>query len=108
MPSSGVQKCALRSEEHPSELQSHDNLVCRLLLEKTKTAHTILERFTRAPPRDRLPAAPPRHGCVWPSFRERARIRVRARDGVLFTIFFLKDRAPPKIYPFPPPAPFPI
>src|SRR3954464_11656938 len=33
MPSSGVQKCA-RSEEHTSELQSHDNLVCRLLLEK--------------------------------------------------------------------------
>src|SRR3954466_16431989 len=24
-----------RSEEHTSELQSHDNLVCRLLLEKT-------------------------------------------------------------------------
>src|SRR3954465_14107142 len=35
MPSSGVQTCA-RSEEHTSELQSHDNLVCRLLLEKTK------------------------------------------------------------------------
>src|SRR3954465_11225932 len=33
MPSSGVQTCALRSEEHTSELQSHDNLVCRLLLE---------------------------------------------------------------------------
>src|SRR6266571_9050412 len=30
--------CALgRSEEHTSELQSHVNLVCRLLLEKTKT-----------------------------------------------------------------------
>src|SRR5260370_22890647 len=26
----------LRSEEHTSELQSHLNLVCRLLLEKTK------------------------------------------------------------------------
>src|SRR3954466_640344 len=26
-----------RSEEHTSELQSHDNLVCRLLLEKKKT-----------------------------------------------------------------------
>src|SRR6266571_8563082 len=26
-----------RSEEHTSELQSHVNLVCRLLLEKTKT-----------------------------------------------------------------------
>src|SRR3954467_10092646 len=33
MPSSGGQTCA-RSEEHTSELQSHDNLVCRLLLEK--------------------------------------------------------------------------
>src|SRR3954466_2968811 len=26
----------IRSEEHTSELQSHDNLVCRLLLEKKK------------------------------------------------------------------------
>src|SRR3954466_11991200 len=34
MPSSAGQKCALRSEEHTSELQSHDNLVCRLLLDK--------------------------------------------------------------------------
>src|SRR3954464_11058530 len=33
MPSSAGQTCA-RSEEHTSELQSHDNLVCRLLLEK--------------------------------------------------------------------------
>src|ERR1039457_1567199 len=30
----GVQTCALRSEEHTSELQSPCNLVCRLLLEK--------------------------------------------------------------------------
>src|SRR5260370_20911734 len=28
--------CANRSEEHTSELQSHLNLVCRLLLEKKK------------------------------------------------------------------------
>src|SRR5690242_21502197 len=28
----------MRSEEHTSELQSHVNLVCRLLLEKKKTA----------------------------------------------------------------------
>src|SRR5882762_10590674 len=28
-----------RSEEHTSELQSHLNLVCRLLLEKTKQKH---------------------------------------------------------------------
>src|SRR5690242_20796553 len=29
----------LRSEEHTSELQSHVNLVCRLLLEKKKTKY---------------------------------------------------------------------
>src|SRR5436190_16958226 len=28
-----------RSEEHTSELQSHSDLVCRLLLEKKKTLH---------------------------------------------------------------------
>src|SRR5690606_39876841 len=30
----------LRSEEHTSELQSRENLVCRLLLEKKKQMHT--------------------------------------------------------------------
>src|SRR5260370_6468503 len=30
---------AYRSEEHTSELQSHLNLVCRLLLEKKKRTH---------------------------------------------------------------------
>src|SRR5438034_6918845 len=32
----GVQFCDHRSEEHTSELQSHSDLVCRLLLEKKK------------------------------------------------------------------------
>src|SRR5260370_29833169 len=32
----------LRSEEHTSELQSHLNLVCRLLLEKKKQTNTDL------------------------------------------------------------------
>src|SRR5260370_24881866 len=31
-------RTVLRSEEHTSELQSHLNLVCRLLLEKKKTS----------------------------------------------------------------------
>src|SRR5438034_5657601 len=30
-----------RSEEHTSELQSHSDLVCRLLLEKKNATHTI-------------------------------------------------------------------
>src|SRR5260370_5202964 len=32
---------SVRSEEHTSELQSHLNLVCRLLLEKKKAADTL-------------------------------------------------------------------
>src|SRR5260221_10069828 len=35
---------ALRSEEHTSELQSHSDLVCRLLLEKKKTRTRLLGR----------------------------------------------------------------
>src|SRR3954467_16010201 len=38
-------RCRARSEEHTSELQSHDNLVCRLLLEKNKK-HTSAGRHT--------------------------------------------------------------
>src|SRR5690606_41329084 len=35
-----------RSEEHTSELQSRENLVCRLLLEKKKKATTYHRRIT--------------------------------------------------------------
>src|SRR3712207_8685053 len=35
---------ALRSEEHTSELQSRQYLVCRLLLEKKKQTHYLLSR----------------------------------------------------------------
>src|SRR5690242_21120233 len=37
--STGEQLSGARSEEHTSELQSHVNLVCRLLLEKKNTEH---------------------------------------------------------------------
>src|SRR5260370_23230310 len=36
-----------RSEEHTSELQSHLNLVCRLLLEKKKTHSHTMTRIPR-------------------------------------------------------------
>src|SRR2546430_3202288 len=39
----GSQVLTVRSEEHTSELQSQSNLVCRLLLEKTTLARTVLE-----------------------------------------------------------------
>src|SRR5438034_7874635 len=35
-PKTGVRNVGMRSEEHTSELQSHSDLVCRLLLEKKK------------------------------------------------------------------------
>src|SRR5438477_5646711 len=38
-PSGETAGWELRSEEHTSELQSHVNLVCRLLLEKKKKQH---------------------------------------------------------------------
>src|SRR5260370_29797393 len=41
-----------RSEEHTSELQSHLNLVCRLLLEKKK--NHFLDKFTLTTTVDRL------------------------------------------------------
>src|SRR5438477_7015355 len=37
----------IRSEEHTSELQSHVNLVCRLLLEKKKKSRTVLSQIER-------------------------------------------------------------
>src|SRR5438552_13797678 len=49
-----------RSEEHTSELQSPDHLVCRLLLEKKKTrarparAARVTQRVSVADPHERL------------------------------------------------------
>src|SRR5260370_18573441 len=40
--STGLGSGSVRSEEHTSELQSHLNLVCRLLLEKKKTHTTMV------------------------------------------------------------------
>src|SRR5438132_5106006 len=37
--------CTLRSEEHTSELQSHSELVCRLLLEKKNGIATARNNF---------------------------------------------------------------
>src|SRR5260370_1506599 len=49
-----------RSEEHTSELQSHLNLVCRLLLEKKKNPHThITGHQSYSPPRAKVKPSPP-------------------------------------------------
>src|SRR5258708_12313539 len=51
-----------RSEEHTSELQSPDHLVCRLLLEKKKKKNTVLAR----PPPDLPPLHCPLPACFLP------------------------------------------
>src|SRR5260370_32806585 len=40
-----IQSAHNRSEEHTSELQSHLNLVCRLLLEKKKKKTTPMKQY---------------------------------------------------------------
>src|SRR6266511_958264 len=80
-----------RSEEHTSELQSRENLVCRLLLEKKQNQLRLTLLLT--PPNGVLPAcgcAPPRADCSSLSFR------------VLLWIFFLLIRRPqrPTLFPY--------
>src|SRR5207302_3009714 len=57
----------VRSEEHTSELQSRENLVCRLLLEKKKTknqkrkvstGYVLRRRESQSIPLERLPVGP--------------------------------------------------
>ena len=46
LPGSEGDEVSYRSEEHTSELQSHSDLVCRLLLEKkNKLLPALLQRF---------------------------------------------------------------
>src|SRR5260221_8890014 len=44
-PRDSLTRFTWRSEEHTSELQSHSDLVCRLLLEKKKKQGLSLERY---------------------------------------------------------------
>src|SRR5258708_21419106 len=50
-PSSNIGRWAPRSEEHTSELQSPDHLVCRLLLEKKNNTiiHCVTQTYINAP-----------------------------------------------------------
>src|SRR6202521_3494878 len=96
----------LRSEEHTSELQSPQNLVCRLLLEKKKKQQDSDSTSTRRRP---VPLTAARHAQ-----RESHAGRAVSSVGVpvlicgcVFFFFFLNKGAPPKFSPFPPPAPFP-
>src|SRR5471032_895103 len=83
----------LRSEEHTSELQSHHDLVCRLLLEKKKTTgwYTLSKHEA---PAEVQPYAAPR-----PSFKRCLIWIALASCGS--GIFFLMIRRPPRSTLFP-------
>src|SRR3954464_5667668 len=107
MPSSAFKTCA-RSEEHTSELQSHDNLVCRLLLEK-KMTKSWEWRFT-TPHHGHSPTAPAqtRRATHQPGGGEG---RGRSPDGhpeACQRCFFFKNAGPPEIYTLSLPDPLPI
>src|SRR3954465_1054099 len=107
MPSSACQTSALRSEEHTSELQSHDNLVCRLLLEKkhpTGIGRGPPPPSTSPPASYRLPQPAPDCGVALPAGVRAAFPLGGARLGAFV---FFKDGPPPNfpLFPHPPPLP---
>src|SRR5437667_1703975 len=59
-----------RSEEHTSELQSHHDLVCRLLLEKKKKTHITSTTRTSEQPHESSP------GTVYRRNPNRSRHRI--------------------------------
>src|SRR3954464_15343997 len=93
----GVQTCALRSEEHTSELQSHDNLVCRLLLEKKIEANPPIST-----PPSRRPSvkvwSPARATALVPGLLPAPRADALGRLAPAVRCFFFNDTATTEIY----------
>src|SRR3954467_12362860 len=96
-----------RSEEHTSELQSHDNLVCRLLLEKKNSQRWSLERpAAHARARQATDCARPLRRAPWRVPAAHSAV-VRPREAFTF-IFFFNVPGPPESSTFSPPAPLRI
>src|SRR6202789_2746105 len=81
-----------RSEEHTSELQSLQHLVCRLLLEKTSRQHLDVG----------LGAGCQRREAQEWDQRRAGHERTGPAEALDHRFFFLKDGRPPELHPFPP------
>src|SRR4029434_6661420 len=92
--------CVCRSEEHTSELQSHLNIVCRLLLEKKKNKqHTpiISRKNTYSQPPDT-----PRYTHAQHNTHPRTtHAGTHAPTDTAWRLFFLMIRRPPRSTLFP-------
>src|SRR6267378_3144263 len=86
-----------RSEEHTSELQSRRDLVCRLLLEKKKTAtHVIIHRISQKDG-ERLTHAETQIGYMHRCFEKMAETHTW-NQVIPFCDFFFNDTATTEIY----------
>src|SRR5690606_5040034 len=101
-----------RSEEHTSELQSRENLVCRLLLEKKKRTRTInTAPVTASRGTKQLAAYSGTHGPTLPVPSSRTQLRSVAPVSLAWPtppappsscpFFFLLIRRPPRSTLFP-------
>src|SRR3990170_214110 len=92
--------CLSRSEEHTSELQSPDHLVCRLLLEKNL-------RDSTTGPKTIAGLRVLSHGakkCAEVSTRLIVPVRMPEVWPIAAYVFFFKYKGAPKSYPFSPSA----
>src|SRR4030065_91769 len=96
-----------RSEEHTSELQSHLNLVCRLLLEKNNTGKTTPSPEAGVSRSERNWRGMCRGDTYSLSRRGLALLSLFVSFG-FFLVFFFKLTGPPQIYPFSPTPRSPI
>src|SRR5579875_1393431 len=87
-----------RSEEHTSELQSHSDLVCRLLLEKKKEDRHVVVEQRRWNTVHSAGSIEGRHDVFWLVHRLRLIEHNHAR---MFIFFFLMIRRPPRSTLFP-------
>src|SRR6202521_796088 len=97
-----------RSEEHTSELQSPQNLVCRLLLEKKKNktgAHEGYNHGLRA--RAAAAPSPAEHSRIILPGQPRQLLLLPSL-GSVYSFFFFNDTAPTEISPLSLPDAFPI
>src|SRR5215475_13999704 len=87
-----------RSEEHTSELQSRENPVCRLLLEKKNRVRRILRRG-RGPQQALRPCPERGERPRGSSFQLRPSLRASISLSTFVSIlFFFNDTATTKIY----------
>src|SRR3954462_1514479 len=106
MPSSLRSEERRGSEEHTSELQSHDNLECRLLLEKTQQSATPRIAASRAAGPGRSVVRGPRSACHRTSTTHRRGPSRQDRPSATGASFF-KCSGDPGVLPSSPPPPSP-